>query len=429
MSGHCGYVVKIDKLRKHENADRLLIATIYNTDVIVDNNTKVGDIGVYFPSDLQLSEQFCEANNLCRKKDENGNNIGGFLDPDKRNIKPLKLRGVCSDGLYLPISCLYNFTDITKLSVGDNIEILNGVEICKKYIPKSNIKTRYNGTTTKNKKKTAGETYPIYSLHVDTEQLLYNIGDFKPGDTCYITLKMHGTNASTMNTLVEHPKKRNIVDKILRRPQSYERKWETVSSSRRVILSDYNGGFYGNNSFREKWNKFFDGKLIKGEEVFYEIVGYVAPNRPIMADGNNKKINDKEFVKRYGDTTRFSYGNENGENDIYVFRMTLTNEEGYTVEYPWELVKARCEQMGVKCVPEFDKFIYTSEKDLMDRVNKYVAGTDPIGKTHIREGVVVRIDNRPTFKAYKNKNFEFKLLEGIIKETATEPDIEEAQEV
>ena len=27
------------------------------------------------------------------KKDENGNNIGGYLDPEKRNIKALKLRG------------------------------------------------------------------------------------------------------------------------------------------------------------------------------------------------------------------------------------------------------------------------------------------------------------------------------------------------
>jgi hypothetical protein len=37
--------------------------------------------------------------------------------------------------------------------------------------------------------------------------------------------------------------------------------------------------------------------------------------------------------------------------------------------------------------------------------------------------------NRPKFAAYKHKNFEFKVLEGIIKESATAPDMEEAQEV
>lgn len=429
MSQHCGYIVKVDRLRKHDNADRLQIATFFNTDVVVGIDTKVGDIGVYFPSDLQLGVEFCEVNNLCRKKDENGNNIGGFLDPEKRNVKPTKLRGVRSDGLYCPISSLSSFVDISTLSIGDTITVLNGVEICRKFIPKSNSRSTSNSDTSKNKRKKSDIKYPVFSLHVDTEQLVYNISDFKPGDTCYITLKMHGTNAASMCTIESKNKKRTLFDKILKRPAKQENSWKTVSSSRRVILDDYSGGYYGDNSFRKKWNDFFDGKLHKGEEVFYEIVGYISNNKPIMADANNKKLNDKEFVKQYGDTTRFSYGCENGESDIYVFRMTMTNEDGYTVEYPWELVKLRCEQMGVKCVPEFDKFIYTTEEDLMNRVNSFVDGADPIGKTHIREGVVVRIDNRPIFKAYKHKSYEFKILEGLIKESAVAPDIEEAQEV
>lgn len=56
-------------------------------------------------------------------------------------------------------------------------------------------------------------------------------------------------------------------------------------------------------------------------------------------------------------------------------------------------------------------------------------GPDPVGKSHVREGVVIRIVNRPKFTAYKHKNYSFKVLEGIIKELATEPDIEEAQDV
>ena len=80
-------------------------------------------------------------------------------------------------------------------------------------------------------------------------------------------------------------------------------------------------------------------------------------------------------------------------------------------------------------MPEFEKFLFTTEDDLMQRVEKYYEGEDPIGKTHVREGVVVRIDNRSSFEAYKHKNFEFKLLEGIIKSEAEAPDMEEAQEV
>ena len=80
-------------------------------------------------------------------------------------------------------------------------------------------------------------------------------------------------------------------------------------------------------------------------------------------------------------------------------------------------------------MPLFDRFIYTTEQDLLDRVHVYEEGQDPIGKTHIREGVVVRIENRVNFTAFKSKNFQFKVLEGIVKESATAPDMEEAQEV
>ena len=47
-------------------------------------------------------------------------------------------------------------------------------------------------------------------------------------------------------------------------------------------------------------------------------------------------------------------------------------------------------------------------------------GPDPIGKTHVREGVVIRIINRPKFCAYKHKNFNFKVLSGIAADLAAE---------
>ena len=59
----------------------------------------------------------------------------------------------------------------------------------------------------------------------------------------------------------------------------------------------------------------------------------------------------------------------------------------------------------------------------------YYDGPDPIGKIHVREGVVVRIVNRPKFCAFKYKNWYFKCIEGIIKNDAVEPDIEEKEEL
>lgn len=430
---YCAYVTTIRNLRKHSNADRLQCATIFGNNVIVDMSYAEGQKVIYFPVDGQLSVEFAEENNLVRKKDAEGNNIGGYLDPNKRNITALKLRGEQSDGLILPIEVLSKYTDVTQLTDGEQITILNGVEICKKYIPIS--KKRHQPNITSKTRKTRAEsketiTYPYFVEHIDTAQLAYNQSAFKPGDTCYITLKMHGTSARTMNAVEVTKRKTNrVLKKMFKIPDKETRTYNCVSGTRRTTLKSYDGGWYGNNQFREKYHNFFKNKLPKGVEVFYEIVGWVNEDTTIMGRCSNKLIKDKAFSKQYGDETVFSYGCDVGENDCYVYRMNVTNEDGYAVEIPWEQVQIECEKMGVKCVPTFEKFTYTTWEDLMTRVEKYYDGADPIGKSHVREGVVVRIDNRPSFTAFKHKNFSFKCLEGIIKDNADAPDMEEAEEL
>ena len=129
------------------------------------------------------------------------------------------------------------------------------------------------------------------------------------------------------------------------------------------------------------------------------------------------------------------------EEDIICY------EDGFVIEYTPNFMRYRCEQMGVKTVPVLWKGIipyneaeigYVHDHNetpikagewIKNIAEQYYDGPDPVGKTHVREGVVVRIINRPKFCAYKHKNFAFKVLEGLIKEKAAEPDMEEAQEV
>lgn len=427
------YVTRIKNVRKHSNADRLNVGECFGNQVIVSLQTEEGTLGVYFPTDGQLSEEYCEVNNLVIKKDENGVNVGGYLDPNKRNIRTMKLRSEISDGLFMPITSLEKFTDVTKLKEGDIVNVLNGVEICKKYIPIHNGRpVREKGSQVNNKKKENKESFPIFHEHIDTSQLAYNLGYFKEGMVCYKTLKIHGTSAHTMNTLVlarKTLKGAKLLFARLFRKKTYEfvKEWKTVTGTRRTILDNFSGGYYGDNAFRKKYHDFFDGKLHKGEQIFYEIVGYLPSGKPIISECANNKVQDKEFSKKYGDKTVFSYGCEVGENDIYVYRMTITNEDGLEVDYPWDLVKLRCEQIGVKHVPELERFIYTSQEDLLERMNKDLEEADPIGKTHVREGYVIRVEGAEKFKAFKHKGYFFKCLEGIIKDSAQEPDMEEEQ--
>lgn len=410
---YCGYIVELHNLRKHSNADRLQCVEVFGNNVIVDLSYKEGQKVVFFPVDGRLSDEYAEENNLVRKKDENGNNIGGYLEPGKNNIKALKLRGEKSEGLVLPIETLSKYISTDELNVGDKITTLNGHLICEKYVPHRTNRV-HMGETNKSKNISLKNKYPIFKEHEDTEQLMYNKGAFKEGDKCTITLKMHGTSARSSYSIENINIKQNFLQRLLKRPVKTKQEWAYVSGTRRTILEDYEGGFYGSNEFRHPWHDFFKDKLEKGETVYYEIVGYVNEQTPIMGTCSNSKLKDKELKKLYGDTMEFSYGCKSGENKIYVYRMTLTNEDGYTVEYPDWLMRLRCEMMGVECVPLFETFTFTTWEDLLERVEKYYDGPDPIGKTHIREGVVVRIENRPKFTAYKHKNFTFKLVSGII---------------
>ncbi len=452
---YCGYVTNLKNVRPHPNADRLVLADCFiNTVCVAKDKYTEGQLGVYFPTDGQLDMEFCEKNGLLAVY-ENGVNVsGGYMDPAKRNVKAIKLRGEKSDGLFLPLECLaYTGIDISQFQPGDQITVVNGKNICQKYIPKEQPRTRSAANANPNKQavKVKYQTTPTFFEHKDTEQLAYNLHMFKPGDEIEITLKMHGTSQRTGYHKVHVGYKRTLLDKILRRPGTPIYDWGYAHGTRRTVMKGFDGGFYGSNAFREPHAKKFEGKLWKGETVYYEVVGFTDTGTPIMSTCDNKKLKDKEFVKQYGDQTVFSYGCEPSglaeittptydgaysvpQSDIYVYRMTMTNEDGDTVEYSPDFMRYRCELMGVKTVPVFSKITLVDQHDdnwdygeaVKTIAEKYFDGPDPVGKTHIREGVVVRIVNRPTFTAYKHKNFNFKVLEGIIKEVAEAPDMEEA---
>lgn len=448
------YVTKVKNVRPAENADRLNLCEAFGNTVVVDKNVNENDLYIYFPCDGQLSLEFCLNNNLLRKLPD-GTPSSGYMDPDKRNVIAIKLRGNKSDGLVLPLNCVsYTGILLNELTEGFAFTTLNGHEICKKYIPMRQNRQGHASEGNHVRKKKA-PVAPLFIEHADTEQLAYNLNAFKPNDLIEITLKMHGTSQRTGYLPMLKGYKKTLLDRIMRRDGTPIYEYGYVSGTRRTVLNDWEGGFYGSNMFRKKHADFFEGKLHKGEEVYYEVVGFTDEGMPIMASASNKKLNDKDFLKKYGETTTFSYGcsctgyysygdgsyDELPKSDFYVYRMTMTNEDGDVVEYTPDFMRYRCEQMGCKCVPmlwkgfipehpgaTYDNTISAGEW-IKNIAEQYYDGPDLIGKTHVREGVVIRILNRPKFCAYKHKNFAFKCLEGLVKAEETAPDMEEAEEV
>lgn len=432
---NCGYVIKIEKLLPHPNADKLQILQIGDIQTIVGLNCKVGDIGVYFQECLKLSPEFCDYNHLCRQT-QGGEPDIGYMDPKKRNVTAIKLRGQASCGIYLPISCLgYLNVDLKSFKPGDIVEIINGQRICEKYIPYQKPVKQGSLKQVLNKKHKENIA-PYFLQHVDTEQLAYHLEDFHPGDNIEITLKIHGTSHRVAYTPVLKKHRRSIIDCILHKDGKPVYNWEYIAGTRRTILENYEGGYYGNNQFREPHSKIFEGKLLKGETVYLEICGFTQDGIPIMPSADNNILQDKEFITKYGESTVFSYGcKPNGkqllwgkdneeifsieenkpQSDCYVYRITYTTSEGAVIEYSPEQMRQRCAEIGVKTVPVLYRGYIPED---VENAGEYVLklaeffndDVDPIGKTHIREGCVIRIINRPKFSAYKSKNNTFKIL-------------------
>lgn len=469
MADNNGFVIKVEKLIPHPNADRLQLLEVFGVDVCVGLDVRLGDIGVYFPTNLQLSLEFCMQNGLLRKLPD-GTKSTGYLDPDKRNITAIKLRGVKSDGLYVPISAFeYTKADLSLLTPGTIITSLNGHEICTKYIPRTKASKggdRVNRTRHTNRKVPVA---PLFMEHADTEQLAYHLDDFKVGDQIELTLKVHGTSQRTayLPKLVGWKHHNPIFNALLKKnPDNLgklSRKWyykalDTatpiydwgyVSGTRRTVLNDWEGGFYGSDLFRKKFAEAFEGKLYKGESVYYEVTSFTDDGTPIMGSC----AVPEEEQKQYGKTMIFSYGceptgkkirygyDDHGtytleedcpKNDCYVYRMTLTTPDGYVVEYSPDYMRYRCQQIGVKTVPVLWKgyipedlphvydldtekdYIQTPGEWVRDKAEEYYDGPDPIDSRHVREGVVIRVVNRSSFTAYKHKNWLFKYITGII---------------
>lgn len=411
--------------RKLEGADRLLIGQCGNYQVVVGIGVQDGQLGVFFESDGQLSEEFATKNDLIRRKNEDGSPAGGMFEP-KRRVKAIKLRGARSEGFWCPLSLLeYTGADLSSLKEGDEFDSLNGHLICNKYVTAA---TQARGSK---QPKTQCDN-KMFAKHVDTGMFKREFCHVPDGSILYFTEKLHGTSQRLGVVLDDAPIKRGwlgrLVAKIMGWPQT-QKEWTRLIGSRNVILQNREGdGFYGQEQFR--FNAVDGIALHKGEILYGEIVGYTENGAAIMSQ-NTK---DKTLTELYGQKMDYSYGCCAGQCEFFVYRITQVNEDGIVVERSWPQVKQRCRELGIKHVPELAAPMVVSavNREVVPHIvfNITENSTEPLPSTldkrHIREGVVVRWESERGTGFLKNKGFAFKVLEGIVKDDETIVDMEEA---
>lgn len=395
---------------------------LLNDQIIISKNVKEGDLGVYFSEGLQLSEEFCTANDLISRKDENGNRVGGFFEANRR-VRALKLRGYKSFGFWTPLSSLsFLKYDLSSLKEGFAFDELAGVKICSKYITPA-TKSRIGGNKSFNN---IGST-TMFKKHFDTEQFHNSINSIKKGTLLHIGVKLHGRSFRVSHSKLERKLKwwekalNYIGIKII---PDY---WTYIEGTRNVLLISEDRNSYFDKMFGSKALPKFNGNLHKGETIFGEIVGWDGPNKPIMGAVDAKKTKDKEVEKRYGKSIIYHYDCPNGNFDLYIYRITLTNEDGFSVDLSWEDVKRRSAELGVKHTPEaYPSFIYDGDKEkLTQLVEELTEKECEIFKGHPKEGVVIREESGLNLRISKSKTWLFRVLEGIAKEDDSYEDAEE----
>lgn len=432
-------VVGLSNVRPHSNADRVKLATVFGNQIVIGLDSNEGDLGIYFPSDGQLSDTFCKNNSLYRKSEMNLNKDKTGMFDENRRVRAQRFRGEISDGFWIPLDTVV-LSGVNDLKEGDEFDTLDGIEICSKYINPETIKIARENA---GKKTRTAKTSVMFKEHFDTAQFGKCLGDFDFGQTIIITEKLHGTSGRIGHVQVE--RELNWKDRLAKKlgVKVQESEWKYMNGTRRVVLEETSGTQFHDPTIRDKAFKLFNGNLRKGETVFFEIVGYESTGASIMPSVDTTKMGDKEFTKTYGKSMTYSYGCEPNESDVYVYRMTLTDEDGHSVDYAWDDVVKRCNEIGVKTVPHIKTLTLAELRDDLksassptdDRtvkdtfaklVEAYGAGTSVLDSRHIKEGVCVRIEGGLNNRTSKFKSFEFKVLEGIVKDSGV-VDAEEAQ--
>lgn len=399
-------IVALENIKKHPDAHSLQTVDIDFQTVITGMKAQEGDIYVFFPVECKINEDFLAFTNSFRDSTKNIDpEAKGFFE-DNCRVRAMKLRSEKSMGYIIPIAELEAFTGQTGLVkyVGEEFDTVGNVKMLEKYM----IPTKGGALSKQGKKpKTNRLIEGQINLHVDTEQLRKNIHKIFPEDVISISYKTHGTSWWVSHALVKKPLKwyekafkylgLNVVDTV----------YDLVYGSRKVVknkdLEDPKAKdhFYGYDLWEDIKNQV--GETIpKNYTLYGEALGYTKGGAFIQKD--------------------YDYGQPVGGMRLEVYRITVTNPDGFVTELSTPEIIEFCEKRGLTSSHQFyygraDGYVDARITDtvgdwqglflntLIDEYNEKSCFMC-INKVP-EEGIVVRKEKLFSFEAYKLKSFAF----------------------
>lgn len=382
-------IIKLKDLRKHSNADKLQVVTVDFQNVITGMDAKEGDIYVYFPLECAINKDFlAHTNSFSNAEMNKDKDVKGFFDKNGR-VRAVKLRGEPSQGYIIPLEVLLNWVgsksdEVLHMSpdlINKEFDTISDIEICKKYVPHI---TR-SSTPGKQKSRIPRISRLVenqFRLHNDTENLRKNIDRISPDDYIGIHYKKHGTSFVVGNVLAK--KKLNFWTKLaLKLGLSVQtEEYDIFYSSRRIVKNEYetqDSQHYYKSDIWGEVKEELKNKIPKSYTCYGEILGYTKEGMAIQRD--------------------FDYGCKYNEHKIYIYRITITNPDGFAIELDDMQIKEFCDKYELNYSDTF--FWYGQAMDLY--IELLVGG-------YIKNGVTIDDEQwRATFiegleKKYNDKN-------------------------
>ena len=127
-SNYLAQIVTLPKPEKHPNADKLQIARINGSQIIVGLDAKEGDAYILFPLEAAINKKFLSFTNSFSDPLLNADGkTKGFFN-DKGRVRAVKLRGTPSEGYLCPLKNFQAWVDSLAGIASPDIQIEAGKE-------------------------------------------------------------------------------------------------------------------------------------------------------------------------------------------------------------------------------------------------------------------------------------------------------------
>jgi len=370
-------VVKIEKKANHPNADRLTIYNIggYNciSNKLEDGSDRynVGDLVVYIPENAVLPEWLLKRMGFWDK--EKGKGI--LAGKEGNRVKPLKLRGIYSEGVLYPAQTIkehdegldgsvaeaYGYTKDSKFIFHDASEYVRFVEAVegKDYAEFLEI-TKYEPPipTTMGGEVFNGGTEIVVPYDVEPIQKYMDV--FVDGEEVVFETKIHGTNCRWIFSQTETHN-------------------ETFGQDKNIYIASKGQGdkglFFKNND--KNINNYYCKSFIDNN------IENKVKSSSYWKNGFDICIWSEVYGSGIQDLT---YGMTNGQFTYAVFDVYVGRpRQGRFLNY--DELKSFCNEIDLKMVDILYRGPYSYKK-----VVEYTDGFDTMGTNpmQIREGIVIK---------------------------------------